>query len=203
MTEEEMQARIAELEGELNEAKESKKTAIGEKNNAKRELKTLEDRISDLERERDDATDAGKSDLERERDKVAKLEGTVKNLTAEIGGFKIDAVINEAITANRVQVEDVDLVRTYLKDGVTVDAKGNAMKGDKPLNDSITDFFASDLAKRYVAAPANTGAGATGSASKVQAPNKMPETQEEWDKFYRSVEGKPEETAAALKSWGL
>lgn len=196
MTEEQMKARIAELEQEVTDAKAGKSAALGEKNKAKQDLKTLEDRISELEGERDDAKNAGKSELERAQDKV-------KSLTAEVAAFKIDAVINEAITSHKVMAEDADLVRTFLKAGVTMNDKGAAMAGDKTLADHITGFFASDVAKRYVAAPANTGAGATGSASKITTPNKMPETAEEWNSFYKSVEGKPEEANAALKSWGL
>lgn len=166
----------------------------------------LNNRLTKIEQERDDAADSGKSELDRERNKwnreKADFEKQITGLTGEVAAFKIDAVINDAITSNKVMPEDVDMVRTYLKAGATM-KDGNAIVGDKPLADHITDFFKSPVAQRYVAAPAHSGAGAQGSTAKTNVSTKMPETTGEWDAFYKmSAEDKPQAQALA-DSWGL
>lgn len=95
---------------------------------------------------------------------LTKANDALKVLREENERFKIDSVIDATIASAGVKPGHVPLLRKALK----ADAKmkdGVAYLGDDTIEDGLAAYFRTDEAKQYIAPPANTGAGATGSSS--------------------------------------
>ena len=92
---------------------------------------------------------------------VEKLNKHISDLTAERDNSKVSALIEQAIGKNGILEPAQELMRAHLSMGVSV-KDGVAMRGDRPLEDFITDYMSSDQAKHFKAAAENSGGGATG-----------------------------------------
>jgi hypothetical protein len=80
----------------------------------------------------------------------------------------IDNGIKAELAAHNVPPHFHKAVTAMMKaDAKIVD--GTALIGDLPLSDAFSTFVTSDEGKHYVAAPANTGGGATGSTTRGAA----------------------------------
>jgi len=128
----------------------------------------LETRLDALEQSINDAADSTKTEIDREKARAARdiqrLTDANANLTSQLATLKIDNVINEQIAKAGVLPHHAPILATFLRNGATME-NGEAVVGGKPLTDHLTEFFSSEAAKHYVAAPANSGAGATGSTT--------------------------------------
>jgi hypothetical protein len=144
----------AELIGEVRKLKSDKETAEAAAEEAANEAAT---KTGDIE--------AIKASLTKKHDaEIKKLTDQLTRLNGDLSAVKIDAVISAEIAKAGVLPHHADILTTFLKAGATM-KDGEAVVGDKALNDHLNDFFASDAAKHYVAAPQNSGAGAMGSTT--------------------------------------
>lgn len=170
MTEEEMKARIAELEADLSKAETEKKAALGEKFKASKTVETLQTQLTEAE---ENAKLASADELTKATSRITKLEKDLEAAikrgdTAETGlrTFKADNEISKLLVANKVQSEDHDLVSTYLRSQMKFADDGAITIQDKGLEDFGKEFF-SGAGKRYVSAPENSGGSATGGSSQI------------------------------------
>lgn len=95
---------------------------------------------------------------------LKKLADQLSLANADVAKFKIDAVISDNIAKAGVLPQHTDILTTFLKNGAKME-NGEATVDGVPLSDHISTFFASDAAKHYIAAPQNSGSGATGSTA--------------------------------------
>lgn len=144
-------------------------------NDEKNARKTLEERLQAIEDERDTAkseaaSKAGdfetlKSQLEKKHQaELKKLSDANEALGKNLSALKIDGTISDAIAKAGVLPQHVRAVTLMLKDGASME-NGEAMVNGVSLTDHVASFFKSEDAKHYVAAPANSGAGAQGSSA--------------------------------------
>lgn len=204
MTEEEMNARIAELENEVAEAKKAKSTALGEKNKAAHSLKTLEDRIAELEGERDEARDAGKSEAEKAsatlQKQIDKLTKSLADSEKREATYKIDGAISAAIAKAGVLPDAVAMVSGFLKNGVTME-NGEAMFEGAPFADRLNTYFSSNEARLILSAPNNSGGGAQGSSAKASEWTKPPVTADEMEKWDQYIVANPAAANSQADIW--
>lgn len=145
------------------------KSRLDKANKANRDLESRLEALENSHKDAlDEALDASKSEAERA---LAKAQRTIDKLTADLSAanndlstLKIDNVIGEAITKNGVMPHHADILSTFLRNGAKME-NGEATVNGIPLSDHLSTFFSSDAAKHYIAAPANSGAGAMGSTN--------------------------------------
>ena len=146
-------------------------------NDEKSARKSLEERLQTLEDERDSAqsevaTKAGdietiKTQLEKKHAaELKKRDDANDALTKQLSTLKIDGAISDAIAKNGVLPQFVRAATLELKDGATIE-NGEAVVNGVPLADHIATSFKSEAFKHYVAAVANSGAGAQGSSAQA------------------------------------
>lgn len=102
-------------------------------------------------------------DLTTERDKAVKSLETETGFTQRL---LIQDGLKTALLANGVKDEDfIDSLTAKFTTGASIKVDGEtraAMYGDKAMADHIKEWAASDAGKKFVAAPANGGGGASG-----------------------------------------
>lgn len=96
---------------------------------------------------------------------IAKLTADRDAANGQLNTLLIDNQISQAIATNNVPAHAQRALSLLLRDGAAV-KNGEAFVGDVSLSDHIGAFFASDEGKHWLPAPANSGAGATGSSAK-------------------------------------
>jgi hypothetical protein len=107
-------------------------------------------------------------------DKTAKDSGkqleTLNKALAEKDGalqsYLIDNGLNDAMLKAGIRPEVMGVVKARLKAEAKLVAENgqySALFGDKPLVEGVTAWASSDEGKHFVAAPANSGGGASGS----------------------------------------
>lgn len=203
MNEEEINARIAELENEVAEAKKAKADAIGEKNKAKRDLTALEERLTTLEADRETALDTTKTEAEKAsaalQRQITNLEQKLFASEAREATYRIDGAISEAIAKAGVLPHFVPAVTAMMKSGAKME-KGEAFADGIPLADKLSQFFASEDARHYVAAAGNSGGNAQGSSAKASEWTKPPEAHEimRWTDY---AVANPKEANSQADSW--
>jgi len=203
MTEEEMKARIEALESDNDKLKADKHAALGEKNKANAAAKAAQeaaDAAAEEAAEKAGDVEAIKASLTKKYEaQIAKLtEGNAK-LTADLSILKIDNVIADAMSKNGVMAEDVDILSTFLKTGATIE-NGEAMVNGVPLAEHVSSFFSSERASRYVAAPQNNGAGATGNTT-TTGKWTTPPTLAQMSEWARDAVTNPTQYNAMARQW--
>ncbi len=116
--------------------------------------------------------DAAKANLDRiAKDSGKQLEG-LKSALAEkdsaLQSYLIDNGLNDAMLKAGIRPEVMGVVKARLKTEAKLVAENgqySALFGDRPLVDGVTAWASSDEGKHFVAAPANSGGGASGSQS--------------------------------------
>lgn len=177
---------------------------LGKLKAAEKANQTLEERLTAIEQERADAIDSTKSEADKA---AAKLQRQIDKLTADLtardtrlGELLIDNAIKEAITTNNVLPQFAKAVEAMLRTGAKIE-NGEAIAADgTPLSEATGAFFKSADAKHFVAAPANSGAGATGNtgtATKWTAPPTLAQMGE----WARDAVSNPAEYNALAKGW--
>lgn len=97
-----------------------------------------------------------------------QLEGLNKALAEKdsaLQSYLIDNGLNDAMLKAGIRPEVMSVVKARLKAEAKLVAENgqySALFGDKPLVDGVTAWAASDEGKHFVAAPANSGGGASG-----------------------------------------
>jgi hypothetical protein len=153
-----MAAKNKELLGELKKAKKGQEI----------DPQTVADLEAQVEKLQGDLTTASKTAKEASK----AHEAAVKKLESETGFTQkllIDNGLLETLGKNGVTnpVHQKAAV-AMLRSGVSIIADGEsriAKVGDKALADYVKEWASSEEGKHFVAAPANTGGGATGGSS--------------------------------------
>lgn len=121
--------------------------------------------------------EALKAQLDKSQKEAAKtIEGLNKSLSTKDGALQnylIDNGLNDALLKAGVRPEMMPAVKAMLKSQTKLsEAEGqySALMGDKPLMEAVAEWAAGDEGKHFVAAPANSGAGALGGQSANGAP---------------------------------
>lgn len=97
---------------------------------------------------------------------IAKLTADRDAATGQLQTLLIDNTVTQALASNNVPAHAQRALSLLLREGAEV--KGSeAFVGDVSLSDHISTFFSSDEGKHWLPAPANSGAGATGSSAKA------------------------------------
>ncbi len=149
-----LSAKNRELLGEVKAAKAKAKGAEidpSEHENLKTQLEEL--RIQ-LDKQTKDSTKT-----------IEALNKSLNEKDSSLQNYLIDNGLAEAMIKVGVRPEMMSAVKAMLKTQTKItSADGNyqALIGDKPLADAIAEWASSDEGKHFVAAPANTGGGATG-----------------------------------------
>lgn len=149
-----LSAKNRELLGEVKAAKAKAKGAEidpSEHENLKTQLEEL--RIQ-LDKQTKDSTKT-----------IEALNKSLNEKDSSLQNYLVDNGLAEAMIKVGVRPEMMSAVKAMLKTQTKItDADGNyqALIGDKPLADALAEWASSDEGKHFVAAPANTGGGATG-----------------------------------------
>lgn len=202
MTDDEMQAAI---DAAVDKATKGLKDKVSELHSVNKALKDEAQAAKDAaEQAEHDAAEKSNSvdDVRRSYDaKVKKLQADIDTRDKTLATMLIDNAIATKIGEAGVFPHFAKAVTAMLKADAVV-KNGEAMVGDVPLADYISGFLVSDEGKHFVAAPANGGAGATGSTAKSSKFTKPPETADEWDRFMKASAANPAETNALADAWG-
>lgn len=202
MTDDEMQAAI---DAAVDKATKGLKDKVSELHSVNKALKDEAQAAKDAaEQAEHDAAEKSNSvdDVRRSYDaKLKKLQDTIDARDKTLNTMLIDTAIATKIGEAGVFPHFAKAVTAMLKADAVV-KNGEAMVGDVPLADYISGFLVSDEGKHFVAAPANGGAGATGSTAKSSKFTKPPETADEWDRFMKASAANPAETNALADAWG-
>lgn len=202
MTDDEMQAAI---DAAVDKATKGLKDKVSELHSVNKALKDEAQAAKDAaEQAEHDAAEKSSSveDVRRSYDaKLKKLQDTIDARDKTLNTMLIDTAISTKLGEAGVFPWASEAVSALMKAGAVV-RDGQAMVGDVPLADHIAAYLGSDAGKNYVAAPANGGAGATGSTAKSSKFTKPPETAEEWDRFMKLSASSPAETNALADAWG-
>ncbi|MEG8030673.1 hypothetical protein QP179_03270 [Sphingomonas aurantiaca] len=101
---------------------------------------------------------------EKESAKVAEAETRATTAETALQGYKAEAALNAALTANNVDSKHVLLILKAHKSDITFDESGEPQIGGKSIEAWGKDYFAKD-GHGYVRASENDGGGATGNTS--------------------------------------
>lgn len=201
MTEEEMQARIAELETQAEKLKQDKQTALGEKNRAKADLAEA---ISAKQQAADEAA-AKTGDLDGIKAAHARELKKLQDQVAERDTALATMLIDNSIASKAAEAG----IFPHLVDGFTAMMKlsakvvdGQAMVGDQPLSEHMAAYLGTPNGQNYFPAPKNSGGGATGSTTKANAMSKAPETADEWNTYFKMTNENPALANSHADAWG-
>lgn len=121
----------------------------------------MQDELETLKREHDKLNKLYKSETERLSKGLNEKESYLQKLIVDDG-------LTNALTKAGVKPEYLDATKALLREKTALKENGGkyeAQIGDKPLSDYIGEWAATDSGKAFIAAPQNTGGGATGGGS--------------------------------------
>lgn len=160
--------RIVELEAAIEALTAKNRELLGEVKVAKARAKGAE--IDPAEHAAlQSEIEALKSDLTKvTKESTKAIEQMQKNLTDKDGALQsylIDNGLTDALVKAGVRSEFMGAAKAMLRNQAQVkadDGNYSALMGDKPLVDAVSEWAVSDEGKHFIAAPANSGGGATG-----------------------------------------
>lgn len=160
--------RIAELEASIEALTAKNRELMNENKAAKAKAKGAEIDPADYAALQSEV-EALKSDLAKAAKESAKtIEQLQKSLTDKdtaLQSYLIDNGLTEALVKAGVRSEFMPAAKAMLRSQAQIKADNgeySALMGDKPLIDAVTEWAASDEGKHFIAAPANSGGGASG-----------------------------------------
>lgn len=174
---------------------------LAETKDAKKELKSLTDRLDALEAEKSEAEENAavkEGDIEKVKAQLEeKHKKEVDKLQAENEGLKgqlNNVVINDGLTAALIKAniapQHMDAVKALIKTNYKGeigddDGKPFAKFDGKKVEEFVTDWAASDVGKHYVAADQNSGGGSSGANGSASGGNGSGKTmpRSEFDKL--------------------
>lgn len=172
MTEEQMQARIAELEGEKIALKNKNSELIDREKAERTRAETAEKKVGDAAKNAAAGDELATLKLEHtaliaERDSLKAERDQIKT---DLHSTRVDHAISAAIASGNVDAKHVDAVEAILYRKLDKDAD---TIGGKSIADFAKGYFAKD-GSHYVRAADNAGADATGNngAKSVDYSNK-------------------------------
>jgi hypothetical protein len=172
MTEEEMKAKLAELEAAVEKATKEKKTLLDEKVKAKQEAEAAREAAEAAE---EDKARAAKDVEALEKQITKRFEKQLSDLTKANQSYEgqlSQLLIDNTIQANLAKHNVSPAYQKALTAMLKAEAKledGAAVVNGVSLEDHIASFVGSDEGKVFVAAPANSGAAAMGSKTATVA----------------------------------
>ncbi len=164
---------IEELQAELEEAKSAvdalsannKKLAVELKNTRAQNKEidaekyfAMQDEVETLKQENDKLSKMYKTDTERLTKGLNEKESYLQKLVVDDG-------LTNALTKAGVKTDYLEAAKALMREKTAIrqnEGKYEAHIGDKPLNDYITEWAATDSGKPFIAAQQNTGGGASG-----------------------------------------
>jgi len=156
-----LQANNAKLVGQLREARKNLEIDPAK-------YAALEDTVADLNTKLVAAT---KEAQKTAKESATQLEALTKQLASESGFTQkllVDNGLTDALVKAGVAAHYLPAAKAMLAGQAKIVTEGDvrkAMMGDKSLVDHVSAWAASDEGKHFVAAPQNSGAGASGNAS--------------------------------------
>lgn len=130
----------------------------------------LQTKVEELTEELGKVQKASKTEVEKLTKALAEKDGA---LTQHL----IDAGLTDALAKAGVAPHYLNATKAMFKGQAALKADGGqyqALIGDKPLADAITEWSKTDEGKHFVSAPANTGGGANGGKTNVNQGDKPP-----------------------------
>jgi hypothetical protein len=184
-TKEQLDAAIEKAIGPLKDSVTKLETKNEELIGENRKLKRgAEIKPEDLTAAEDRADKAEKALAEVQKEvktltgRAEKAEKALETESAFTQRLLIQDGLKSALIANGVKDEDfIDSLTAKFSGGAKVVVDGEerkALYGDKPLGDFIKEWAGSDAGKKFVAAPVNTGGGASGGGGKTEGVKTMP-----------------------------
>jgi F0F1-type ATP synthase membrane subunit b/b' len=171
MTDEELKARIADLEAAVEAAKKDKHDALGEKNKAKAalaEAQKIAEEAAEAQALASQSVEEVKAALEKKHAReIEKLTGQLNAANSTLKTHLVDNAITKALVDNGVPAHYHRALLAQHREGVEV-KEGKAIVGDVDLVEHMTGWFNSEEGKHFRPAPANTGTGATGSTKPAE-----------------------------------
>ena len=169
MTIEELQAELEETKLALDAVSSNNKKLVSELKNARAQNKevdsekyfAMQDELETLKNEHDKLNKLHKTETERLSKGLNEKESYLQKLIVDDG-------LTNALTKAGVKPEYLDATKALLREKTALKENGGkyeAQIGDKPLSDYIGEWAATDSGKAFIAAPQNTGGGATGGGS--------------------------------------
>lgn len=210
MTEEEMKAAIEavknELKGEIDALKTKNSDLIKEKKAAKDEA----DEAKRLADEAEDAKSLASNDLEKIKDTLTKqhqkaldkLSGERDDAMKQLRTLTVENAIQSTLTSANVLPHMIKPLSAMFKANDIKIEDGVAKIDGVAITDHITEYLGGDDGKHYIAAPANSGAGAPGSTSTTTGHGF---TKENFNmtEFLKIAKDKPAEANAVAERLGL
>lgn len=147
----------------LGEAKAAKARAKGldidpeEHAMLQQELETLRESL-------DKAQKTSAAEMEKLQNALTEKDGAIQN-------YLIDNGLSDALIKANVRPEMMGAVKAMLRQQTSVKAEGSdyqALMGDRPLIEAVTEWAQSDAGKPFVVAPDNSGGGAAGGAGSAK-----------------------------------
>jgi chromosome segregation ATPase len=122
------------------------------------EYANLQSQVEELQGKLDKAT----------KESAKTIEGLTKTLTEKdsaLQSYLIDNGLSDAMIKAGVRPEFMQAAKAMLKSQAQIKAENgqySALMGDKPLTEAVAEWASGDEGKHFVAAPVNSGGGASG-----------------------------------------
>lgn len=164
MNEDELKALVDELKAEKESLSAKNKELLGEvkkERNKSREIDAdkfyaLQDELESVKA--DNAKLSG--DLKGKNKEFEKLQASLTERDKSLEKLIIDDGLTNALTSANVKAELLPAVKALLR-GQAQLKDNQAMMGDKPLSEFMTEWVSGD-GKHYITAPQNSGGGSNG-----------------------------------------
>lgn len=192
MTLEEALAKIAELAGDIEAIKANNVKLIAEKRVLAAKAKGAEidpEEHANLLTQVEALGEQLKTTAKSKDTEVSALKKSLTEKDGALSSLLIDGGISDTLAKKGVAAHYVDALKALFKGQAAVAAtdKGHEARiGDKPLQDVIGEYLASDSGKHFVSAPNSAGGGASGGGSKTGAKKFADMNSDERVALYRS-----------------
>lgn len=175
-TETDVQTQIDELVAANEALAKKNRQLLGEAKAAKAKARGLE-----IDPEEHAALQTEVEELRQSLEKMQKTStGEIDKLTkalsekdGAIQSYLIDNGLADAMLKANVRPEMQPAVKAMLRQNVSIKAEGSdyqALMGEKPLSEAVSEWAQSDAGKPFVIAPDNSGGGAAGGAATNSGP---------------------------------
>lgn len=171
-----VQAQIDELIAANDALQKKNRQLLGEAKAAKARAKGLEidpEEHAQLQQEVEILRESLEKTQKLSAGEVEKLQKALSEKDGAIQSYLIDNGLADAMLKANVRPEMMPAVKAMLRQQTSVKADGSeyqALMGEKPLLEAVTEWAQSDAGKPFVMAPDNSGGGAAGGAANNSGP---------------------------------
>lgn len=171
-----VQAQIDELIAANDALQKKNRQLLGEAKAAKAKAKGLEidpEEHAQLQQEIEILRESLEKTQKLSAGEVEKLQKALSEKDGAIQSYLIDNGLADAMLKANVRPEMMPAVKAMLRQQTSVKADGSeyqALMGEKPLLEAVTEWAQSDAGKPFVMAPDNSGGGAAGGAANNSGP---------------------------------